>query len=196
MYLTSLGYPTDIYRIGMTTLTDIFERVAESRGWLDIAKKSEFENEEAWYRDPGVQAKMKERELWNEIMKILHEPFVIVSQAMDEGLEHAGIILEFIKPPKTEKPAAGTIDVEAKGDVKRPGDEGFTEDLQRRLEEFYSKRGETTRHWARQKNLSKDEWNAAKSPGLDATKITQEEIKHYYDQQQLYLILYMEFLVG
>ncbi len=180
----------------MSTLTDIFERIAERRGWIETTERSEFDDEEARENDPDVKAKLEEKKLWNDIMKQLHEPFAIASQAMDEGMEHAGLLLGLIKPPKPKSEAKKEIDVEAKGGVVEPGDKGFTQYLEKKLEEFYSKRGEALKTWALQKGLSNEQWDAANSPDLDGSINSPDELQHSKDQQQLYLILYMEFLVG
>jgi hypothetical protein len=63
--------------IGMSTITDIFERIAERRGWVRI-QNSKFDKAEAW-EACGQEAKEKEKKTWNEIMKTLHEPFEMVS---------------------------------------------------------------------------------------------------------------------
>lgn len=179
----------------MSTITDIFERIAERRGWVETGRKSEFDGVEAWERNPTNDAKREEKQIWNNIMKQLHESFTVASGAMGAGLEHVGLLLEFIKPPKANKRPAKEADVEAKGDVVRPGDEGFGDYLDKILADFYSKRGQTIKAWARAKGLSVEKWNAARSPGIDGSEATPDENKHHQDQQQLYLILYMEFLV-
>lgn len=63
--------------IGMSTITDIFERIAERRGWVRIPN-SKFDKAESW-EALGQEAKEKEKKTWNEIMKTLHEPFEVVS---------------------------------------------------------------------------------------------------------------------
>jgi hypothetical protein len=63
--------------IGMGTITDIFERIAERRGWVDVASDSKYDKAESW--EPcGNEAKEREKKTWNEIMKTLHEPFANV----------------------------------------------------------------------------------------------------------------------
>jgi len=179
----------------MSTIIDIFERIAERRGWIRRAQRSGFDDAEAWEHDPGEEAKRSEKEIWNDVMKQLHSSFEVVSKAIDEGLEHAGLLLEFIKPPKANKSSASDVDVEAKGDVMKPGDNGFSDYLEKNLTDFYSKRGQTLKTWARGRGLSAEQWDAAKSPGIDDSEATPDENHHRRDQQQLYLILYMEFLV-
>jgi hypothetical protein len=179
----------------MSTIIDIFERIAERRGWVRTAQRSEFDDAEAWEHDPGEDAKRKEKEIWNDIMKQLHSSFEVLSKAMDEGLEHAGLLLEFIKPHKANKVPAADIDVEAKGDDMKPGDKGFSEYLEKKIAGFYSKRGQTLKTWARGRGLSAEQFDAAKSPGIDDSEATPDENRHLRDQQQLYLVLYLEFLV-
>jgi hypothetical protein len=179
----------------MSTITDIFERIAERRGWVRTAERSGFDDAEEWEHDPGEEAKRKEKEIWNDVMKQLHCSFEVVSKAMDEGLEHAGLLLEFIKPPKAKNVSEPDVDVEAKGDVMKLGDKGFSEYLEKKLADFYSKRGQTLKTWARGRGLSAEQFDVAKSPGIDDSEATLDENHHRRDQQQLYLILYMEFLV-
>ncbi len=179
----------------MSTITDIFERIAERRGWVRTAERSEFDDAEEWEHDPGEEAKRKEKEIWNDIMKQLHCSFEVVSKAIDEGLEHAGLLLELIKPPKSKNVSEPDFDVEASGDIMKPGDKGFSEYLEKKLADFYSKRGQTLKTWAKGTGLSAEAFDAAKSSGNDDSEVTPDENHHRRDQQQLYLILYMEFLV-
>jgi hypothetical protein len=172
--------------IGMSTITDIFERIAERRGWVEIPK-SKFDKEESWDM-PGREAKEKEKETWNEIMKTLHEPFEVLTSAMDEGLQHAGLVLELIPKPKVKK---GEVDVEAKGDAPKPGDKEFARHVEEKVLAFYNGRGKTLRAWARQKGLSEEQFD----PSTDEVPVAVDEQQHGRDQQQLYLILYLEHLL-
>jgi hypothetical protein len=95
--------------VGLSTITDIFERIAERRGWIKTTG-SHHDQSEAW-EECDVSAKNEEKRVWNEMMKTLHEPFSVAVAAMDEGLEHIGLVLEFNKPPKKQ----GGADIEAKG---------------------------------------------------------------------------------
>jgi hypothetical protein len=63
--------------IGISTITDIFERIAERRGWVECAniKHDKFE---AW-EHADHETKAEEIRTWNEIMKALHEPFAIAT---------------------------------------------------------------------------------------------------------------------
>ncbi|KUJ22025.1 uncharacterized protein LY89DRAFT_391405 [Mollisia scopiformis] len=174
--------------IGMGTITDIFERIAERRGWVSVPKSKPNEAEK--WEECGEEAKEQEKATWNTIMKTLHEPFEVVVQAMDEGLEHASLLLELTPRPKAKQ----GDDVEANAENPKPGDDGFAKHLDQKMLDFYSKRGETLKAWARQKGLSEDQFNSVKSPG-PGQEWTPDEAQHRRDQQQLYLILYLEHLL-
>lgn len=113
-----------------------------------------------------------------------------VTAAMDEGLQHAGMALELIPKPKTKKGE----DVEAKGGDPTPGHPKFGEYLDKKMLDFYSGRGKTLKAWARQKGLDEAHFDSVKSPG-ENERWTEDESKHRRDQQQLYLILYLEHLL-
>lgn len=70
--------------IGMSTITDIFERIAERRGWVTV-KGSKFNEVESWEKC-DKRDKEEEKRTWNEIMKTLHEPFEVVSIVLAELL--------------------------------------------------------------------------------------------------------------
>jgi hypothetical protein len=176
--------------IGMSTITDIFERIAERRGWTKSHQNS-FDRTEAWEHCDEAE-KLKEKAVWNEVMKALHEPFAIAAVAMDEGMEHAGLVLEILPKPKKKKKDE---DEEAKGTDPKPGDIDFAKYLERKMVDFYRKRGDTLKAWAREKGLAEDRFDAAKSIPPDADNFTPDEAQHRRDQQQLYLILYMKHLL-
>jgi hypothetical protein len=70
--------------IGISTITDIFERIAERRGWID-SPESKHDKAEAW-EHCGHEDKEREKKTWNEIMKTLHEPFEVVRMTPPEIL--------------------------------------------------------------------------------------------------------------
>ncbi|TAQ84624.1 hypothetical protein B7494_g7055 [Chlorociboria aeruginascens] len=174
--------------VGMSTITDIFERIAERRGWIK-SENSSHNIAEAWEKCSESQ-KLAEKQVWKEVMKTLHEPFAIAAAAMDEGLEHAGLVLELL--PNAEKKKGN--DEEAKGSEPRPGDKDFAKYLERKMAEFYGKRGATVKAWAREKGLSEDQFNSTNLPE-NPEDITPDEAQHRRDQQQLYLILFIEHLL-
>jgi hypothetical protein len=175
--------------IGMSTITDIFKRIAERRGWVK-ALDSRYDRSESWeHRDEAD--KDKEKKVWNEVMKALHEPFAVAVAAMDEGMEHAGLVLELLPTPKKKKGQ----DEEEKGTDPRPGDAEFSKALEQKMLDFYNQRGKALKAWAKERGLSEAQFNAAKSVPPEVNNLTPEEAQHRRDQQQLYLILYMEHLL-
>ena len=167
---------------------DIFKRVADTRGWNNADPDTPVE---------VLAAKEKEQRVWNEVMRQLHEPFDILSQAIDQGLEHAGIVLEFLPRPKEQKKAAAQTsdgsqpDVEAQGDDVRPGQPDFVKVMDEKVRLFHSKRGEILGTWAREKGLTYDGDLKNIDPGCNLFNDSRER-----DQGQLYVILYMEQLVS
>lgn len=185
---------------GMSSIADIFNRVAEKRGWKttdsgpqnDLAEKHGIE-----------ERKDKEKKQWNDIMKSFHGPFEVMTQAMDEGLQHTLYTLELVKrpkgviPPKIPVADQTSPDVEAQGDIIRPGDKEFAKYLKRRIDKFYEQRKLTLAIWCRQKGFELDE-NLFNNPALPAPHIEVESenlSQHQQNQQQLYLILYVSILL-
>ncbi|KAF4637953.1 hypothetical protein G7Y89_g102 [Cudoniella acicularis] len=175
--------------VGLSTITDIFERIAERRGWTHAAR-TQHDEAEAW-EHAEEEAKNEEKRVWNEIMKTLHEPFVVLVTALDEGLEHAGLTLELITPPKKKKGE----DEESKSADPKPGQPEFTKFLNTRTKDFYGGRGHTLKAWAKEKGLSAEQFDSFHGSTSGENQLNPNEIQHGRDQQQLYLILYMEFLL-
>ena len=109
---------------------------------------------------------------------------------MDEGLEHVSLILDIVPKPKKKK----GDDEESKSPETKPGDPEFAKYLARKISDFYNERGATLKAWAREKGLSEDQFDAAKVPPT-GEGYTRSEAQHRRDQQQLYLILYLEHLL-
>ena len=158
--------------IGMSTISDIFERIAERRGWVKPQRPNERDNTESWEQCTGTE-RIAEKKTWNEVMKALHEPFSVAVAAMDEGLEHAGLCLEILPKPKTKK----TDEEQAKG-CPRPGDFGFSDYMEEKMATFYNNRGEVLRAWAREKGLSEAQFDSASIPPPESETYTPDEAKH------------------
>ncbi|KAH8668209.1 hypothetical protein BGZ60DRAFT_377054 [Tricladium varicosporioides] len=175
--------------VGLSTITDIFERIAERRGWVRGAN-TPHDQAESW--DPAEdEAKTEEKRVWNEVMKTLHEPFTVIVAAMNEGLQHASLLLEITKPPRKRK----SEDEESKSPDPKPGQPEFSKFLSNKINDFYGARGTTLKAWAREKGLSADQFDHLHGPSVDKNMFTDTDSQHFRDQQQLYLILYMEFLL-
>jgi hypothetical protein len=123
-------------------------------------------------------------------MKQIQEPFDILSEAVDQGLEHAAMCLELIPRPKktTGKPAKpgstpSDIDLEA-GEGPKPGDPGFARVLDDKVQAFFARKGELLKKWIQERGIDLDEGTTEYS-----------QFRSERDQVQLYIILYMENLM-
>lgn len=138
--------------------------------------------------------------IWNDIMQQLHEPFEILSEALLEGIDHAGILMKFFPQPKEQKAASrkrarenggADADVEESGGEPRPGEVGFSKVVQSKLDLFNSRKGEILRIWAKDKGLLRpgnlEDWDT------NSTRLFE---KRQNDQIQLFVVLYMEKLVS
>ena len=138
-----------------------------------------------------VAEKDIERHVWKEVMKQVQEPFEILSEAVDQGLEHAGMCLELLPRPKKKasgkagESASGLAeaDVEA-GDEPKPGDPGFSRIIDEKIQTFYCRKGELLRTWVQERGISLDEESPENS-----------SFRSERDQVQLYVILYLENLM-
>ncbi|KAK3989450.1 hypothetical protein QBC44DRAFT_327370 [Cladorrhinum sp. PSN332] len=167
--------------LGMMTIVDIFKRVSEHRGW-DL--------DEDDVPDEVIADKEREKRIWNEVMKQMHEPFEILSEAIDQGLEHAGICLEIL--PKPKKAKKNDTDVEARGEKIAPGDPALANVINEKIEAFNSRKGEILSTWVKERGFNpapRDEDDMENSPSSYWPNGKER------DQAQLYIVLYMENLM-
>ncbi|KAH8658195.1 hypothetical protein BX600DRAFT_400895 [Xylariales sp. PMI_506] len=163
--------------LGISTISDIFQRVAHRRGWDTDAGASAA----------TIEEKNLEKQVWNEVMTQLHEPLEILSQAVDQGLLHAGLSLEIIPNPAGAKKTIE--DVESKAGQIVPGEAGFANIVAEKVQRFSSTKDELLKAWTRERGLITNEEIQENPNYQDATGRRQR------DQAQLYVILYMENLM-
>ncbi|ETS83906.1 hypothetical protein PFICI_05782 [Pestalotiopsis fici W106-1] len=175
--------------IGMSTLIDIFQRVAERRHWVTDS------------RTPAevISEKKEEKRLWNEVMRQLHNPFEVLSEIVDQGLEHAAIQLELLPRPKAAKKRQedqpnGAEDVEAKGGLSRPGDADFGRGLEDKINSLKDVKTKVLMVWARERGFVQENGDEPETIRSDCLNNDPDE-KHRRDQSQLYLLLYIEKLI-
>ncbi|KAI9716245.1 MAG: hypothetical protein M1812_005470 [Candelaria pacifica] len=184
--------------IGMTTLTDIFRRVAEERGWNSsnhIRKSSPDQSAESI---TPVESKEIERNEWNRVMEALDRSFAGMMEVMDEGLEYFLLTMELKKPPKRSKgtKTACVDDVEWKGDTVRPQGSGVASHLQRITDQFYQQKEVTLKVWCHEKGIEDPSHHFKEAPKVSSQAPAEEGYeKHRRNQQQLFLMLYMEYLL-
>ena len=162
----------------MSTIMDIFKRISERRGW-DVDEDVEEEI---------AVEKEREKRVWNEVIKHIHEPFEALSTAIDQGLLHAGYCLEILPRPRAAKKGAN-VDVEAQGEDIQPGQPGFAAVLDKRVAEFAIQKGELLRIWTRERTLIADE---ERQDGISDEYSAERRER---EQAQLYVVLYMENLM-
>lgn len=181
--------------LGMSSVADIFDRVAERRGW-----KTATEGEPG-HPERSREDKQEEISQWNEVMKTLHHPFNVLTEAMDQGLQHTLYTLQLAKRPKRRSglKAGGDIDglssdTEAKGGIIEPGEEGFADTLSASIDQFYEQRKLTLHTWCTQFSTNLNKARNQEPMQLDA-EVDTISPTHLRRKRQLYLTLYIEFLL-
>ena len=179
--------------VGLSCISDIFERIAEDRGWVSIP----FDDASSLSGTAlGDLTKRRAVLEWHELMRALREPFQEMADVIDEGLEHAMIDLRL---SKVKKPDAK--DVEAKGDRPRPGDAGFAEYLNQKTSSFHQRKQSMLQAWCRVRGIELPE-NFFTDPEVmknfqdpDWLKLDFDPALRARSRRQLYICLYMEFLL-
>ena len=129
--------------IGLSCMSDIFERTSEEAGWDRSVSLADITLTEA--SNEAEKARILSINQWHELMKLLREPFGSVSDVIDEGLQHVLITLD-LKLPKEE---VKHDDKEATGDTPKPGEEGFAAYYFKRTDEFQQSKKLMLRGWCR-----------------------------------------------
>ncbi|CAK1362151.1 unnamed protein product [Cercospora beticola] len=181
--------------VGLSCMADIFVRIAEESGWNRNVDFSNVAPEDA----PNESEMMRIEAVneWHGLMKRLREPFDQITQTIDEGLEHARIVLQLGPKP----PRRGNEDVEKQGTTEPgPGESGFAEVFWRRAQEFKESKKVTLREWCHLHDIQLPE-NFFDDPtiaNLDAPAWMHEGFlsdPHRHLRRQLFLVLYFEFLL-
>jgi hypothetical protein len=142
-------------------------------------------------RQKAVQA-------WNEVMTSIHEPLSAVIEAMDDGLEHVLLRLQFVKPSKKKKKKKEQrdMDEEAKGDLIKPGDDGFAVHLEAQVNEFYHDKETTLYKWMESKGIKVSAPDHPQTPLDEMSELEkQPTVIRSGHQRQLYVILYVVYLL-
>lgn len=177
--------------IGMSSTADIFQRIAEKRGWTRQETASSPDNDDR-------------KDQWNEIMRTLHDPFQTVTETMHDGLQHALYTLELAKFPKKQKASkkssgndAASKDVEADAGIMKPGDPEYAAYLTKKIDLFYEQRKTTLAVLCQQKGIKMDA-NPFGNPSESTPNPSTKKINpahdpegHATNQRQLYLVLYV-----
>ncbi|WPH01933.1 Hypothetical protein R9X50_00478700 [Acrodontium crateriforme] len=181
--------------LGLSCMSDVFQRIAEEIGW--DCSHSYANMTEAEASTDNERARIESIQEWHDLMKILREPFGKVTRAIDEGLTHVAILLQ-LKPTKPTR--APQDAVESDGDEPQPGDAKFVEVYNRKSLEFLESKKVMLRGWCRLHDieLSPDFFDNPYSGDISAPKWMNDGDltgAHRKLRRQLFLCLYMEFLL-
>jgi hypothetical protein len=180
--------------VGMSTVTDIFERIAEIKGWPPV---SEPQRNDAHWEDGVSNEHLDAKREWNQVMQALRVPFENVMTAMDEGLVHASTVLELAPKEKKQRkkikkkgvPGTETSDiVEDPEDVEatavpKPGDPGFAVWMEGKIKPFSEGRAVAIKEWCLRGHAKEE---AASLKGRKKSKANRDR-----DLRRLWLILYV-----
>ncbi|KAG8533531.1 uncharacterized protein KY384_001271 [Bacidia gigantensis] len=184
--------------MGLASFGDIFQRLAKKWGWEQNA-------DEVNAPDSDVADKIKAQ--WNAVMSSLHAPVETASRDINDGLQHALLTLQLVKPPKKSKAKKGqniektSEDVEANAEVIRPGDPGFGAHFAKIVEGIHD-----LRRSAIQALFERQGIETKSTSGIDSIRLPSEvNMQHPPESKesamnmslkgQLFLILYIDHLV-
>lgn len=170
---------------GLSTIGDIAERTSQEK---NLPNSATGINLEGTFQD--------ERKEWLEMINTVHGSFDNMIQVLDESILHVLISLRFMPTPATK-----LEDVEKGPADPRPGQTGFGDFLQQKIEEFREQRSTHLRLWAEERGLSSVFQTTtknytslpteAKPKGLSAEATAREVLA----SKRLHVILYMEYLL-
>lgn len=181
--------------IGLSSVNDVFERVAAEHGW-DHLKSDKPVGE---IEDINERSRIEAVEDWHQLSEMLKDPFTKIIGHIDEGFEHILFTLQLTKPPKDRSSPKG--DVEANGDDPKPGQDGFTKAFEQRVHSFLNKKHALLKSYCETRGIElapgffENPRNADFSAPDWYYKQTPTETRQRY-RRQLYLVLYMDFLIG
>ncbi|KAK9376334.1 uncharacterized protein V1513DRAFT_440036 [Lipomyces chichibuensis] len=204
----NIGEIFDLFRkifvplLRLGSVVEIFERVAHSRGCCDVNDfiDEDSENPDIMDRKEILEAEQAE---WNEIMKSLHAQFEAMSNAMNDGLLHASYALELTKKPKDKNVQQDAemeetiVDLETRGKIRKPGDTKFGEYLEVKVRYFKERRNASLKKWCELKGVALPDAEDGSSLERVRSRVQRSKDLTGKDQtrQQLYLVLYLEFLL-
>ncbi|KAH7384262.1 hypothetical protein DE146DRAFT_668187 [Phaeosphaeria sp. MPI-PUGE-AT-0046c] len=176
--------------LGLASVIDLFERGAELNQWGNDDEETEHEEQ----RTKAVSE-------WNDMFQYLHEPFNDIFQGLDDGLAHVLLRLGLAPAPKKKKKYKTDQvknDEEAKGGDVKPGDADFATSLEKKASDFFGKKEPTLRHWVQSKGIKVGSGYFSSSDAVDdeALKRLPSITTRKRDQRQLYVLLYIMFLLN
>ena len=171
--------------LGIGSVADIFDRVAEQRGW----KEKDISDSDSQSQLDAHEARGQEVHEWNDVFKTMHEPFESIREVLSEALQHVLYTLELEKRPK--QPVTDQ-DPESQTGIN-PGNPAFSTFVKMKIEELYSQRQNTLRVWCNLKgrNTSKDHFQNPTNGAVPLFIENESVEQHKRNKRQVYLILYV-----
>ena len=165
--------------VGLVSMVDILERLAEERAAGENAVVDHPDNITS---QQGVAE-------WNEMMISLHDPFEHIISGMSQGLHHVAYLLKLEKLPKAKQKDREAADPAFIG----PGEAGFSEQLDAICSKFWERRVEALKLWCKQRGIQfiDHEPGNPETNEIHLARIFSRD----HARQQLYMILYMEYLL-
>ncbi|KAL9082992.1 MAG: hypothetical protein Q9159_006051 [Coniocarpon cinnabarinum] len=179
--------------LGLGSVIDLLRRAARFGGWEDMLDASK--------NDAPATTEQEKQDHdhifgeWQAVMRTLRKPFALITDAMDEALEHVLLTLEFKPPPKQAKKApSATDDPERQDDSTAPGQPGFGSKFEHKIQTFYESRSLTLRTWCEQQgiDLPQDSFDVEATENVLLNVSSQSGRRH---RGQIYTILYGEYLL-
>ncbi|KAK5216438.1 hypothetical protein LTR72_010612 [Exophiala xenobiotica] len=170
---------------GLSTFADILESVRRH--------KAEGEN---LIEDATILESVRrlEADEWQEVVAMSREPFHRVKENLADGISHIQYVLELVPRPKSAKQ-----DVEKMADASpAPGDPKFAEHLRAEIRLFQQHREGTMRRWCERKGIdvpAKFWEDPSAQYSFKDSEHLDEIVRNKQNHQQLYLILYLEYLL-
>ncbi|TVY12919.1 Uncharacterized protein LARI1_G008845, partial [Lachnellula arida] len=189
---------------GMANVPDILRRIAEDGGWVRHEVVSDSDDKD---QNPELKRTYGQEEyeiIWQNCVAALVESATVTLEAIKDGLEHAALQLEIIPRPGTKYyfwlpgvKRTDKTDLEAEGEVIKPGNPQFSKLLRDNLAEFSTRRVEALTAWADCKGLSAAQVEKLESMGdFDINEDPVDgHVRFLKDRRQLYLILYIQYMI-
>lgn len=180
--------------VGLTCLSDIFERISVSRGW--DRRKSFPDPSLPNLAEMAESGRLEAINEWHELIKVLKEPFESLTTVIDDGLEHVALVLRL---KKQRQRTSSADDHEAAGDTPKPGEPTFADYLGHRTDEFLRSKRVILRTWCTMHDIELPEgyFDNPKLSVDDLPAWTRESSssEHTRLRNQLMVLLYVEFLL-
>ncbi|QDS77146.1 hypothetical protein FKW77_001332 [Venturia effusa] len=183
--------------VGLGAIMDVFDRMAASQGWSEAHLKEGLDPAEEQRRNLILNE-------WSDNIRALRGAFDNIIEVMNEGLEHVALQLQLKKALKAKKgrnslDGKAESDIEARADFTNPGEKGFADYLDQKTIAFNAGKQTTLRAWCKRHGIEIgiDFFDHPTDAPYTETSKKQHEGKdqHTRNQRQLYLLLYIEFLL-